>query len=254
MSELCGWTALKNGWWRTPRDRDPFPTTTLPIHPQKGPDNGSKGQWSIPTSEMGNPLWKGSKVASKAKVAEPRTPKGPRLPRPRIEGPETAPSVRGPLPLGLLWRGAEGAAGRTGPVRNPPKEDERRSSRLAVASYRVLIKHATSQRRSKSFSDWNGGLKIMLTFFRLFQPLDKLLHLIHKHGPSALRVRLFVPLQNGILTQNVSCKQKQIEPFILGHFKLSRLLLVLSKNLRPLYYIHRPFRPISGLLGETFVQ
>lgn len=48
--------------------------------------------------------------------------------------------------------------------------------------------------------------KLLVTFFSILEPFNKLFHLLQKNTFSFCKMRVFIPLQDGFLTQNFSCK------------------------------------------------
>lgn len=51
--------------------------------------------------------------------------------------------------------------------------------------------------------------KLMVTFFSILEPFNKLLHLLQKNTLSFCKMGIFIPLEDGFFTQNFSCKDGQ---------------------------------------------
>lgn len=48
--------------------------------------------------------------------------------------------------------------------------------------------------------------KLLVTFFSVLEPLNKLFHLLQKNTLSFCKMCIFIPLEDGFFTQNFSCK------------------------------------------------
>lgn len=52
----------------------------------------------------------------------------------------------------------------------------------------------------------NLWAKLLLTFFSILEPFNKLLHLLQEDTLSFCKMCIFIPLQDGFFAQNFSCK------------------------------------------------